>query len=553
MTKIDATEIFTGEFQAGLNEALNNLDKNQFLTRLWAHDHTLWNKSPDEITNRLDWLKLPESMMEHLEEINTFVNAAIEDGFTSALLLGMGGSSLAPDVFQRIFGTKKDYIDVKVLDTTDADLVANVASQLDLAHTLFIVSTKSGGTVETLSLFKYFYNLIADKFGKGHAGKHFIAITDPGSSLQSLAEEYRFRKTFINNPNIGGRYSALSFFGLVPAALLGIRLEKLLSNAAATAYSNRKDLHAFESQAVVIGTLIGIAANHKRDKLTLLTHPALSSVEDWIEQLIAESTGKAGKGILLVAGEKLAGDLSDYSTDRVFVLTEFQDSQVFSQTGEKLRKSGHPVITLRLNSKHSLSSLMLTWEIATAVAGYIIQIHPFNQPNVESAKKLAQSSVQTYKETGHLPESESFPLTPEHLLEFLSTAKQGDYIALQAFTPPSAEADAAFRDLQATLRDRFKLPVTFGFGPRFLHSTGQLHKGDAGNGLFIQFRNTARQDLPIPEKAGEQDSFITFDVLKNAQAIGDAQALLAAKRHLVVFDLGIDPTSKIIDLTKELK
>ena len=543
--------IYPGKLQSSLDKAIEDISTSNVIDRLWKHDHTLWADTPEEITNRLDWLSLPESMPEAVKEITAYVDQAVAEGYQTALLLGMGGSSLAPDVFRRVFASSQGYLDLIVLDTTDASTIFKVAQDLDLSHTLFIVSTKSGGTVETLSLFKYFYNLTMQKLGKDEVGQHFTAITDPGSRLEKLATELDFRKIFLNTPNIGGRYSALSHFGMVPAALIGINITKFLAEAADMAIKT-KTSPTGKNLGLDIGALMGAGSKENIDKITFISGQNIASLEDWVEQLIAESTGKSGKGILPIAGEALADDLTKYSFDRIFVITSIGTNSKLAHTADELTKHGHPVIQIELEDKYQLSSLMFAWEAATAIAGQIIGIHPFNQPNVEAAKKLATKSIETYKTTGTLPASETAPLSTALLEKFLSPVTPGDYIAIQAFVPALPEIEAVFRMLQSTLRDIYQVPVTFGFGPRYLHSTGQLHKGDKGKGHFIQFKAKGSKDISIPEMAGETTSFISFDILKYAQAIGDAQALTEENRPVLAIELDGHPVSQIKTLVEEL-
>jgi glucose-6-phosphate isomerase len=523
------------------------------LKRMWEHDHTLWSESPEEITNRLGWLHLHETMPEKVGEIEDFVKQVRNEGYDFVLLLGMGGSSLAPEVFRKVFGVKKGFLDLAVLDSTDPEAVLEFSEKLDLEKTLFIVSTKSGGTVETLSFFKYFYNLVADRLGSNEAGKHFIAITDPGSSLEALAAEYDFRRTFLNIPDLGGRYSALSYFGLVPAALLGVDIKKLLKRAAIAAEENGPGIVPSKSDAVKLGTLLGKAAKSGRDKVTFISDPIIASFEDWVEQLIAESAGKSGKGILPIVHEPIPEDLEHYSTDRLFVFTHIGTDKKPRELCGKISEAEHPCVHLWIKDKYDLGKLIFIWEIAVAFAGEELSIHPFNQPNVESAKAFARETVAAYKQTGELPTSLAQPISTEALESFLEAKKYRDYISLQAYVTPTQKATNALQKLQVALRKKTGLPVTVGFGPRFLHSTGQLHKGDRGNGLFIQFVSNTPVEVNIPEKADSEESFITFGILKQAQAIGDAQALQQADRRVIVFEVDSNPEKQIRELAKQLQ
>jgi glucose-6-phosphate isomerase len=525
-----------GPYQDRIESALNDLYEAYILDRIWELDHTVWKPEPTEITNRLGWLNIHKQMRIHLPRIETFTADLIRDGFTNVLLLGMGGSSLAPYVFRKTFGVKDGYLDLAVLDSTHPEEVKKYANSLDPSKTLFIVSTKSGGTVETISFFKYFYNWVLKELGQSHTGSHFAAITDPGSRLESLAREFEFREIFLNDPNIGGRYSALSFFGLVPAALLGVDLSLLIERAEAV--SADRDLSA------ELGTIIGILANLGRDKLTFLFPGRLASLGDWIEQLIAESTGKEGKGILPVVGEPL-GDLEVYGTDRVFVTVDLSNGDNQAKIVPSLVDAGHPCVEIHLEDLYDVGGQFYVWELATAVASHWLGINPFDQPNVESAKVLARKMVATYQAEGVLPVGDSLPLQGEALYSFFEAAKGNEYIAIQAYLQPTDKIEEALQEFRQKLRNRYKLATTLGFGPRFLHSTGQLHKGDSGRGLFVQFTSEPRKDLPIPVSVGNSESAITFGTLLLAQALGDQQALKDQGRRVIQFHLSHDAAREL--------
>lgn len=520
-----------------LSQTLTALQDNMVLKRLWAHDHTLWSDRGDEIENRLGWLHLHETMTQLIPEIEKVVEQLRNEKFERAILLGMGGSSLAPEMFYKVFGKQPGYLEITILDSTDPGAIQNIERNLGLESTIFIVSTKSGGTVETLSFFKYFYNLVSAKVETAVAGNHFIAITDPGSSLEQLGNDLNFRHIFLNHPDIGGRYSALSYFGLFPAALTGIDIKRLVTEAGKAALENSSVAKPASSFAANLGAFLGVGVKNQFDKLTFISETPLSSFSDWLEQLIAESTGKSGTGIIPVIGEPIPADFKKYSPDRIFVLHHFDGSQKFEILSSQLQSAGFPVIQIKLNNSYQIGGLILTWEIATVIAGHIIEIHPFNQPNVESAKIIARESLQAYQETGKLPAHNIKSFTANELLMFLSETQPGDYISIQAFVEPTNRAEDTFRELQGILRDKFGVAVTFGFGPRFLHSTGQLHKGDAGRGRFLQFVSDSELDIDIPTLAGSSDSFISFNVLKKAQAIGDAKALMHSGRKVISFSL----------------
>jgi glucose-6-phosphate isomerase len=541
-------EMKLGKYTDHFNEAFDELKKEQIVERMWKKDFTIWSDKPDEITDRLGWLISPDVSLKAIKELNQFVNDLRKDGFTNALLMGMGGSSLAPEVFSLMFGAKDSYLQLSALDTTDPDAILEHEKSLSNKKTLFIVSTKSGGTVETLSFMKYFYNKTLEKFGAEETGKRFAAITDPGSGLEKIAKELNFREIFLNDPDIGGRYSALSFFGIVPAALLGIDIERLLKNALEISHHSKTS----DSIGGKLGTAIGELAKQGRDKLTFIMSSKVSYFGAWVEQLIAESTGKIGKGILPVDGESLE-DPKYYSDDRVFVYIHLKDDLKEKSRVDKLSAAGHPVIELIMDDLYDLGEQYFIWEIATAVVGWRIGIQPFNQPDVESAKVVARQMVKEYQEKGKLPEQNAVlkdgnitlygevkvNTVSEAINKFLGDSlKKGSYVSLQAYIKPGKDSSDILQTLRTKIQEKYKIAVTVGFGPRFLHSTGQLHKGDAGNGLFIQFTSTPQNDLAIPDNPGKDSSSITFGILKSAQALGDRKALINKGRKIISFDLG---------------
>jgi len=556
-----------GTYQRSVENALVDLTDNKIISRIWAHDHRVWKPEAKEITNRLGWLHSPELMGESVEVITAFVEEVCESGYTHALLLGMGGSNLAPEVFRKTFGVKEAYLDLAVLDSTDPGSILAYAERLDPQRTLCIVSTKSGTTVETLSFFKFFYNWMIDSVSKNSAGEHFIAITDPGTPLVDLAQHYGFRNTFLNDPNIGGRYSALSYFGLVPAALMGIDIRTLLDRAM-TMVCNCEACNcpvAGNNIGSHLGVVLGEIAKEGRDKVTFVTSFQIESFGDWIEQLIAESTGKDGKGILSVVREPL-GLPVNYGEDRLFVYVGLNGNGNQDSALAGLEREANPIVRLYLHDRYDLGGQFFLWEMAIAVAGYRLGINPFDQPNVEAAKVLAREITAEYREKGLLPvesaliEKDGIAVygevtadSPESALTtFLEQAKPEAYISLQAYLQPTAEMDSVLQTLRTRPRDRFRLATTLGYGPRFLHSTGQLHKGDAGKGLFIQFTADDQRDAPIPDEAGSSASSMTFGVLKAAQAIGDRQALISRGRKVIRFHLGKDAVGGLKQLINKV-
>lgn len=536
-----------------VDAALTRMVEQRIVPRIWAHDHTVWKPEPAEISDRLGWLHTVEAMREHLPRLEALADEVRAAGYNDVLLLGMGGSSLAPEVFSEVFGSGKDHPTLAVLDSTDPGAVLRHLERLDLPRTLFIVATKSGTTAETLSFFKFFYNYVAVAVGADRAGEHFLAITDPGTPLADLAGRYGFRATFLNDPHIGGRYAALSYFGLLPAALIGVDLRTLLDRAMTMvcncAGCNRPTNG--DNHGVWLGAILGELTRAGRDKLTLVASPAIAGFGDWVEQLIAESTGKERQGILPVVSEPL-GPPEVYGGDRLFIHLRLEGDDSHDAAMRALEEAGHPVVRLHWHDLYDLGGQFFLWQMATAVAGYLLGINPFDQPNVEAAKKLTRRMIAEYAEKGELPRGDAVPPRPEALTRFLAQARPGDYIALQAYVQPTEETTAALQALRTHLRNRYRLATTVGYGPRFLHSTGQLHKGDRGNGLFIQFTADDLRDAPIPDQAGSPHSSITFGLLKAAQAEGDRQALLAAGRRVIRFHLGTDILSGLRGLAEAL-
>jgi len=550
--------------RAAAGEARKALAAGRVAERIRRKDHTLWKPEPREIADRLGWLDSPRAMQGRLAEIASVVEGVRADGFNFALLLGMGGSSLAPEVFRKVFGAADGFLDLAVLDSTDPGAVLAFAERLDLKRTLFIVSTKSGGTVETFSFMKYFFNLAAETLGAEEAGRHFLAITDPGSALADLARAHHFRHAFLNDPEIGGRYSVLSCFGLVPAALIGMDVGLLLERAVAAA--DYEFANTFEDMSgAALGALLGEFAAQGRDKLTFLFSPRLAAFADWVEQLLAESLGKDGEGVLPVVGEEF-GPPSVYRPDRSFCSIRLAGDDAGEEQLKALAEAGHPVIDLKLADPYDLGGQCFFWEMATAAAGWRLAINPFDQPDVEAAKILARKMIKGYCENGEMPVEIPVLKGPgmsvygdlnarkpeETLVAFLGQAKPGAYAALHAYLTPSPGMDEALQRLRMRIRDRFRLVTTVGYGPRFLHSTGQLHKGGAGCGLFIQLTADDPRDAPVPDEMGRPESALTFGVLKQAQVFGDGQALINAGRRVIRIHLHGNPADGLSRLTAAL-
>jgi glucose-6-phosphate isomerase len=489
-------------------------------------------------------------MLEHVAALEEFARGCRADGLTDAVLLGMGGSSLAPEVLRRSFaaerGEPEDALRLHVLDSTDPGAVLAVERAIELERTLFLVSSKSGGTIEPMSLFKHFWARVSEKAGEA-AGSHFAAITDPGTSLAELAEQHGFRQTFINDPDIGGRYSALSYFGLVPAALIGADVEALLDRAGVAEQASVSYDATAANSGLWLGVTLGALAGQGRDKLTFIVSEPVSSFGLWAEQLVAESTGKQERGVLPVADEPL-GPPEVYGDDRVFTYLRNVDEPdaKLDEGVAALRKAGAPVLTLSVHGAADLGRIFFFAEFATAIAGWALQINPFDQPNVQQAKDNTAKVLAEFESSGRLPELAD--ADDDQLRKLLGEAGPPAYVAIMGYVQPSDEFDAAVAELRSAIRDATKATTTFGYGPRFLHSTGQFHKGGPRVGRFLQLLHDGQEDVEIP---GAPYSFRT---LKNAQAIGDLNTLrelgLPAERVRLE---GADPAAALRDLTTRIR
>ena len=526
------------EYPDLVSKSARILSEEKIIGRIWQKDHTIWRKDQDEISNRLGWLDCLEVTKKSFDEINSFVDEIRKDGFTDALLMGMGGSSLAPEVFRLTFGVEKGFLDLHVLDSTHPEAIIDYENKLQPEKTLYIVSTKSGGTVETMSFMKYFFTSVSKKLGNENASNHFVAITDPGSGLEETAKNLNFRKIFLNDPDIGGRFSALSLFGIVPAALIGIDPDKLFDDASKMITECRHP-EVSENSGAKLGGIIGSLAKEGVDKLTLIISPQLKCLGGWLEQLIAESTGKDGKGILPVDLEPTV-PVSDYGKDRVFVYLKLDGDNFYDNKVNEIKTAGFAMIELEMKNIYKLGAEFFRWEFATAIAGFMLDVQPFDQPNVESAKIAARAMMKEYQSRGKLPELKT-ENDENTIPSFLSDIKTGkNYVAIQAYLKPDEKIWQELQQLRLKILEKYKVAITLGYGPRFLHSTGQLHKGDSGNGFFIQFVSDVQNDVAIPEEAGSDKSSISFGTLIKAQALGDRQALIDNSRKVLTIDLGKD-------------
>ena len=513
-----------GIYEDDVKATLARLVDANIIQRIWQKDHTVWKLEPTEITNRLGWLAVTNLMGEQAPMLQSFARDVRDAGFRHVVLLGMGGSSLGAEVLGRVFGSGNQYPELIVLDSTLPEAVQAVAEAINPALTLFLVSSKSGTTTEPLILYAYFSDLLEKAAGKEKVGHNFIAITDAGTPLATLAQQERFRHTFLNPPDIGGRYSVLSYFGLVPAALIGIDITTMLQQANRMRETCGPQVPAHENSGLWLGACMGTLALKGHDKLTLVTSPSIGTFGLWIEQLIAESTGKDGKGIIPVANEPLMQPIY-YGNDRLFVYlrVEGDQNQVTDTTIGRLISSRHPVIVLEMRNKYDMGAEFFRWEFATAVAGAILCVNPFDQPNVQKAKDTTDRLLREYSVSGRLPKLEA----TGSLAYLMKIAGKGKYLAIMAYLHQTPEMDEALTELRREVGERYHIATTLGYGPRFLHSTGQLYKGGQNTGLFLQLTVNHEKDLPIPGKP------YTFGTVADAQALGDFQSLQAAGRQVI--------------------
>jgi transaldolase/glucose-6-phosphate isomerase len=538
-----------GDLAEAVAKRVAQFDADDVVSRIHRIDPTVWTDDPagqQEVQKRLGWLTLPDANQNLVAELTDFADEALDEDFEKVLLLGMGGSSLAPETMATIFEGYVEGAELRILDSTLPEQVKALDEWVDYGKTLFIVASKSGGTTETMSLFQYFWAQAKAKGGKD-TGKQFIAITDPGSKLAALGEENGFRAIFTANPNVGGRYSALAQFGLVPAGLMGVDLDQFLWTASDMASRCGAGQPLDENPGAILGIILGEAALAGRDKLTFLTDAAVAPLGAWLEQLVAESSGKLGKGIVPVADEpQLAANA--YGKDRLFAYLR--------ATGEKddfvadLVKAGQPVVTLNIPFLYDLAGEFYRWEFAIAVACSVIGVNAFDQPDVQDNKDRTKKLIKAYGESGKLDEPETLwskdgvevagaafdgldkcGSVAEVIEAFTDQAKTGDYIAINAYLPRNEAVEAKLTALRERILKATGKATTLGFGPRFLHSTGQLHKGGANNGLFLQITQADTSDLEIPEVE------YSFSVLARAQALGDLDALLSRDRRVIRINL----------------
>jgi transaldolase/glucose-6-phosphate isomerase len=546
--------------------SLDDWKKNNKVVRLWQKDASLWSNTDEN--NWLGWLTITEDQLAHIDVLQQMTAEVKKARFKHALLLGMGGSSLCPEVLRMTFGKIKGFPELHVLDSTDPAQIRAIEAKVNLKSTVCIVSSKSGSTLEPNIYKQYFFDRVRSKVGEKEVGNRFIAITDPGSKMQQVAEADKFRRIFMGVPSIGGRYSALSNFGMVPGAVIGLDSAKFLKTTEEMVIACGASSAADVNPGVILGTILGVAANHGRDKLTIVTSPGIFDLGAWLEQLIAESTGKIGKGIIPVDRERLAKPAA-YGNDRVFAYLRLASKHNKAQDAAvaALEKAGHPVVRITLPNTGTLGQEFFRWEIATAVAGSIIGINAFNQPDVEASKIETKKLTSQYEATGSLPPEVPFfedkgiklfadeknvaavhgPKLADVLKAHLSRLGAGDYFAVLGYIPMNAANEKALQAIRHSVRDKKKVATVLGFGPRFLHSTGQAYKGGPNSGVFLQITCDDAKDLPVP---GQKYS---FGIVKAAQARGDFAVLAERGRRALRVHLGKNLKSGLAALAKAVQ
>jgi len=547
--------------------SLEDWRRNNKVARLWKKDASLWTRSDE--SNWLGWLHIVEQQLTHVDAFQRIAEDVKKSRFKHALLLGMGGSSLCPEVLRMTFGKIKGFPELHVLDSTDPVQIKAIEAKLDLKSTLCIVSSKSGSTLEPNIYKQYFFERVKAKVGEKEAGNRFVAITDPGSHMQEIAIADKFREIFFGVASIGGRYSALSNFGMVPAAIMGLDVEKLLQTTQEMVAACGPRSAAQENPGVVLGTILGVAATHGRDKLTIIASPGIFDLGAWLEQLIAESTGKVGKGIIPVDRERVVRP-STYGNDRVFAYLRLASKPNKAQDGAvmALQRAGHPVVSISVSDAYALGQEFFRWEIATAVAGSIMGINAFNQPDVEASKVETRKLTSEYEAKGKLPIE--VPFFEAGGMQFFADEKNvaaihgglnaaavlkrhlcrisaGDYFAVLGYIPMNAENEKALQAIRHTVRDKKNVATVLGFGPRFLHSTGQAYKGGPNSGVFLQITCDNVKDLPVP---GQK---YTFGVVKAAQARGDFAVLAERARRALRIHLGKNLKSALATLSRAVQ
>jgi transaldolase/glucose-6-phosphate isomerase len=549
---------------------LDNWKVEEKVKRLWSGDASLWTGADE--SKWLGWLNIVGEQKRNVRRFTNFAEEVKDARFSHVLLLGMGGSSLCPEVMRKSFGKQEGFPELHVLDSTDPAQIKSFESQIDLANTLFFVSSKSGTTLEPNIFKQYFFERARQVVGNDEVGSRFIAITDPGSKLRQEAERDGFRKIFLGVPGIGGRYSALSDFGLAPAAAMGVDIGRFLDRTDEMVSACGPDVQPHDNPGVMLGAILGVAHNHGRDKITIVASAGISDLGAWLEQLLAESTGKNGKGLIPVDRES-PGPPEIYRDDRLFVYLKLESDSDASQDEaiQGLERAGQPVVHILVRGVYTLAQEFFRWEIATAVAGSIIGINPFDQPDVEASKIATRKLTEEYERTGSLPaetpmiEAEGFKLFADernsgelndavsdrsftgYLRAHLERLHPGDYFATLAYVEMNDAHEQLLQSMRHDVRDTKRSATCLGFGPRFLHSTGQAYKGGPNTGVFLQITCDDANDLPVPGQT------YTFGIVKAAQARGDFAVLAERGRRALRVHLGADVSAGLAKLQAAIK
>jgi transaldolase / glucose-6-phosphate isomerase len=560
-----------GDLAQNVKATLEDWKKNDKVKRLWARDASLWTNKDEG--NWLGWLGIVDEQIAHNADFKNIADEIHSAGFTHLVLLGMGGSSLCVEVFGKTFGKKDGYPQVHILDSTDPAQIRTLESKIDIAKTIFIVASKSGTTLEPNIFEQYFYEKVKQSVGASEAGKRFIATTDPGSQMQKVAESHGFRHIFYGVPSIGGRYSALSNFGMIPAAIQGVDVPKFLDRAEEMVHACALAVPADENPGAILGAILGTLQKSGRDKVTIFASPGISDLGAWLEQLLAESTGKEGKGLIPVDRESI-GAPDVYGKDRVFVYMRLEDGADAKQDAgvATLEKAGQPVVRIQVANNYELGQEFFRWEIATALAGSIIGINAFNQPDVEASKIETRKLTDEYEKSGSLPQETAFfeekgvklysddknaaalkqaagkdATLSSYLRAHLNRLKAGDYFAVLGYVERSEQNRTELQTIRETVRDKKHVATCLGFGPRFLHSTGQAYKGGPNSGVFLQITCDDAADLPVPGKK------YTFGIVKAAQARGDFNVLTERGRRALRVHLTGDLTAGLKTLQQAVQ
>ncbi len=541
--------ISLGASAAPVLDTLKSLGKKEAPRRLWSIDPSLFTSDPDaeeSIKNRLGWLHSPEVMRDHVDDLTAFARKLSKEGFRKALLLGMGGSSLCPEVLATTYGTTPGFLELRVLDSTDPAAVRDALEWTDPKTTAYVVASKSGSTIEVQCFEAFFWEKAGAVLGD-ETGAHFMAISDPGSALVTMAAEKGYRRVFENAADIGGRYSAISFFGLVPAALIGADVDALVDDGERMAVGCASVVPADDNPGVRLGAFVGGLARSGRDKLTIIASPEVETLGSWIEQLVAESTGKQGKGVVPIDLEPL-GSPDDYGDDRAFVYVRYggRKPSALDKKVDALIGRGHPVAQIGMLAKHDLGGEFFRWETATAVMGSVLGVNPFDEPNVTEAKNATGAIIEAFEKSGKLPDIASVKPGGADVAKLLDSVSSGDYVVLSLYAMRTDERAETCARIREQIRRRTRAATTLGYGPRFLHSTGQLHKGGGNNGVFIVLTADAPDDVDIPGRK------YSFGVLRDAQALGDLEVLRKRDRRVIRVHLGSDVEGGLREIEKSL-